>query len=356
MGRTWSGRRIPGLRILIAAASALAFSTTAAGQSGPGGQSTITKVGTTAGQFLKLGVGARAVSMGGTFVAQANDLSALYWNPAGLSHISGSAAQISHTEYLADINYNYAAFATSLGVIGTIGFSFTFLDSGDMEVRTVRRPEGTGEQFDVQDMALQLSYGRALTDRFSIGGSAKYVREAIWHSSASTIALDVGVLFTTPYEKLKLGASVVNFGSKMRMSGRDIFFSQDPDPINQGNVEIVNAEFLTEEYPLPLLFRVGLAWTAYEAGGHQLVLSTDAAHPNDNTEYVNMGAEYSFRDLLFIRGGYRNLFEEDREEGLTFGSGLNVRIDRSLRATFDYAYADFGRLEQTHWFTVGLEF
>jgi hypothetical protein len=343
-------------RMLVALVLTALFTTPGFGQSGPGGQSTITKVGTTSGQFLKLGVGARAVALGGSFVAQANDLSALYWNPAGLSQIQGSAAQLSHTEYLADITYNHAGFATNLGVLGTLGFSFTFLDSGDMEVRTLRRPDGTGEQFDAQSMALQLSLGRALTDRFSIGGTAKYVRESIWHSSASTIALDVGVLFTTPYERLKLGASIVNFGSKMRMSGRDVYFSQDPDPVNQGNVEIVNAEFLTEKYPLPLMFRVGLAWTAYQAGGHQLVLSSDAAHPNDNTEYLNMGAEYGFRGLFFVRSGYRNLFEEDGEEGLTLGSGLSLRIDRALRATIDYAYADFGRLEQTHWFTVGLEF
>ena len=320
------------------------------------GSETITKVATTAAQFLKLGVGARPIALGGSFVAEASDLSALYWNPAGLAWLNGSSAQFAYTAYLADIDYNYAAFGTTLGTLGTLGASLTFLDSGNMEVRTADEPEGTGEQFKVQDVALQLSYARALTDRFSIGGSAKYIRERIWHSTASTVAFDIGTLFTTPYERLRLGASMSNFGPKMQMDGRDVLFSQDPNPDSEGNVEIVNAQFQTDRHPLPLLFRVGLAWDAYQTADHRLLLSTDAAHPNDNTEYVNLGGEYSFRDLIALRVGVRNLFEVDGEQGLTFGGGLNLRLERTLRLRLDYAYADFGRLEQTHWFTVDLSF
>ena len=322
----------------------------------PPGDETITKVGTTAAQFLKLGVGARPIALGGSFVAEASDLSALYWNPAGLARLGGNALQLAYTDYLAGVTYNFAAFGADLGNLGTIAASVIFLDSGSMDVRTVEQPGGTGEEFDVTNLALQLSYGRALTDRFALGFTGKYIREAIWHSSASTFAFDVGTLFTTPYERLRLGASFSNFGPKMQMSGRDILFSDDPAVNQEGNVEIVNAEYLMDKHPLPLLFRVGLAWTAVEQADHRILLSTDAAHPNDNSEYINMGAEYSFRELIDLRVGYKNLFEEDGEQGLTFGAGLNVRLDRALRARFDYAYADFGRLAQTHWFTVDLAF
>jgi len=317
---------------------------------------TITKVGTTSAQFLKIGVGARAVALGGTFVAEASDLSALYWNPAGLARMNGSAVQLAHTQYLANIDYNFAGFGVNLGSAGTLAASLIFLDSGEMDVRTTSQPEGTGERFKVQDFALQLSYGKSLTDRFSIGGTAKYVNERIWHSTAGNLAFDLGVLFTTPFNHLRLGASLANFGPKMQINGRDILFSQDPSPGQSGNVEVVNAEFQTDKFALPLLFRVGLAWDAIATADHRIVILTDAAHPNDNSEYVNMGAEYSFRGLIFLRSGYRNLFEEDGEQGLTFGGGLNVRIDRTLRARFDYAYADFNRLEQTHWFTLDLSF
>lgn len=319
-------------------------------------ENTITKVGTTAAQFLKIGVGARAISLGGAYVAEANDLSALYWNPAGLSNLNGSALQIARTDYLAGINYNFAAFGTNIGNAGTLAASLIFLDSGSMEVRTEETPEGTGEEFDVQNFALQISYGRALTDKFSIGTTIKYIQESIWHSSASAIAFDIGVLFTTPFEQLRLGANMSNFGPKMQIDGRDILFSEDPNPTQEGNVEVVNARYLTDGHPLPLIFRIGLAWDAIDLADHRIVLMTDAAHPNDNSEYVNVGAEYSFRDLLSIRSGMRNLFETDGEQGLTLGAGLNLRLDRSLRIRFDYAYADFGRLEETHWLSLDLSF
>lgn len=317
---------------------------------------TITKTGATAGQFLKLGVGARPIALGGAFVAQANDLSAMYWNPAGLALLPGASVQLAHTRYLADVNYNFAAFGVPLGNVGTLAASLIFLDSGDMLVRTIAQPEGTGERFKVQNYAIQVSYGRSLTDRFSIGGSFKFVQERIWHSAASSIALDVGTLFTTPYERLRLGASFSNFGPKMQMSGRDIVFSADPTPGQGGVVEIVNSEYLMDRHPLPLLFRIGLSWDALRTADHSFALSIDAAHPNDNYEYMNFGAEYDFRNLIALRTGYRNLFEADSEQGLTMGGGLNLRLDGSLRIRVDYAWADFGRLEQTHWFTVDLGF
>ncbi len=317
---------------------------------------TITNRGTTAAQFLKLGVGARPIAMGGAFVAQASDLSALYWNPAGLTNLTGASVQFAHTQYLADINYNFAAFGTNMGGAGVLAAAILYLDSGDMMVRTTRDPEGTGERFKVHNLALQVSYARALTDRFSIGGNFKFIQERIWHSSASSVAIDIGTLFTTPYERLRLGASFSNFGPKMQMNGRDIIFSEDPTPNQDGVVEIVNSEYLLDRHALPLLFRIGLSWDAVQTSDHRIVLSTDAAHPNDNYEYMNLGAEYDFRGLIFLRGGYRNLFETDGEQGPTFGGGLDLRIDNAMRARFDYAFASFGRLDNTHWFTVDLSF
>ena len=147
-----------------------------------------------------------------------------------------------------------------------------------------------------------------------------------------------------------------NFGPKMQMTGRDIIFSSDPTPNQSGNVEIVNSEYMMDQYALPLMFRVGLAWDAFSTSNHHVVVMTDAAHPNDNSEYLNMGLEYQFRDLFALRSGYRNAFEVDGEQGLTMGVGVNLRIDKSTKASFDYAYADFGRLEQTHWYTLNLQF
>ncbi len=319
-------------------------------------EGTITRVGTTAAQFLKLGVGARAISLGGSFVAEANDMSAVYWNPAGFARLSGRNLQLSNTRYLADVNYNFVAFGTSIDQVGSIGVSLLMVDSGDMPVRTEMQPEGTGEQFNALSFALQLSYARNLSSQFSIGANIKLVQEQIWHSKASAIAFDIGTLFTTPFSSLRLGASMSNLGPKLRMEGRDILFSEDPSPNTIGTAEIVNAQYRTDSFSMPLIFRVGLAWDAIDDGTHRIVMMTDATHPNDNAEYVNAGAEYTFRNLISFRVGYRNLFEPDTEQGITAGGSLNIRIQRDLSTRFDYAYADFGRLTQTHWFTFNLSF
>ncbi|ACY49684.1 PorV/PorQ family protein [Rhodothermus marinus] len=316
---------------------------------------TITKVGTTGAQFLKLGVGARPLALGGAYVALGTDLPAIYWNVAGLAWFRGGAAQFTHTDYLAGISYDVALVAISLGSAGSIGAGLYYLNSGEMPVRTVEEPEGTGERFSVQNLALQLSYARNLTDRFALGGSVKYIRESIWHSSASAVAVDIGVRFITPFERLVIGASISNFGPKMRMDGRDIYFSVDPDLQNQGNVEVVNAAYLLDSYDLPLLFRFGVAFTAYENRDVRFMLLSDAAHPNDNTEYMNFGAELNLRDLLALRIGYKNVFERDGEQGLTLGGGLTL-VSAGLRAHFDFAHASFGRLGSTRWVSVGVAF
>jgi hypothetical protein len=347
------------LRIVLALVLLTGMSMAARAQTfGESGEEpgTITKVGTTSAQFLKLGVGARAIALGGAFVAEASDLSAIYWNPAGLATLPGGAVQFNHTKYLADIDYSVAAFGTRLGRLGTLAASIIYLGSGDMAVRTTAQPDGTGERFSVSNLSIQLGFARSLTDRFSIGTTFKYIREQIWHSSASALAFDVGVLFRTPFDRLRLGASMANFGPKMQMSGRDILFSTDPGSNQSGNVEVVNAEYLMDRHALPLLFRVGVAMDAYTDANHRLLVLVDAAHPNDNSEYVNFGAEYGFRDLVHLRVGHRNTFETDGEQGLTYGGGLGLRLDRSIRAQVNYAYADFGLLEATHWFSFDLSF
>ena len=103
-----------------------------------------------------------------------------------------------------------------LGDFGTLGASITSLTMDEMAVRTVERPEGTGELFNASDLALALTYSRRLTDRFSIGFTAKYISQRIWHESASGFALDVGTLFVTSFRGLRIGASLYNFGADIR--------------------------------------------------------------------------------------------------------------------------------------------
>ncbi len=318
---------------------------------------TITKTGTTAAQFLKIGADARGSSMGNAFTAMSGDIGAMYWNPAGLASIHKMETVFVNANWISGINFNYTAFAINLNQLGVIGFSMTNLSVPEDQVRTVSQPNGTGEFFDANDLAITLAYAKRLTDKFSMGGNIKMIRQQIWHASATSFAADLGALFITPFNNIRLGASLANYGSGMQLTGRDQQFSVDPDPTNEGNVEFVNAMYETDAFPLPLIFRVGLAGEIIQTEKSRLSFAVDALHPNDNAEWVNLGFEYAMAETFFVRGGLTTLFREDTEEGLTFGGGVNYRIGRSAtQIKIDYAYAAFGRLKNVQRLSLGLSF
>jgi len=314
----------------------------------------LTKTGTTAAPLLKIGVGPRAIGMGGAFAATADDISAMYWNPAGLGSSYGNEAMFNHAFWFADIAVDFAAVTARIGDIGTLGVFVTTLGLEEMDVRTVEQPRGTGERFDAGEMVIGLSFGRNLTDNFGIGFTAKYVREDIWHSSAVGFAFDVGVLYRIDVlNELRLAASVANFGPKMQMEGIDNLMVTQ---VGGSTGNLINTYVELEEFDLPLLFRVGVAADVIKGEENRLTLAVDAVHPNDNTEYLNTGAEYGWNEMLFVRAGWKSLFERDTEQGWTVGAGLHYRIVGSVKVKVDYAYEDFGRLANVQYLSLAVVF
>lgn len=316
----------------------------------------ITNVATTSAPFLSIEVGARAIAMGGAFVATSDDATSLYWNPAGIGLLDQNEVSFHHTEWLAETNFDYAGIVIPLGLSGTVGLSFTSLTMSDMEVRTVFNPEGTGELFTANDMAIGVSYAKNLTDRFTIGFTGKYIHQKLWHMTASSFAFDIGTLFTTQLNGMRIGMSISNFGSKMQLVGKDTQVNYDVDEAKQGNNDKILAHLDTDKWSLPLTFRVGVAMEVLQTEFNYLTIAVDAIHPNDNTECLNVGAEYVIKNRFFFRGGYKALFQQDSEEGLTLGAGLAHNLTRYVRIKIDYAYADFGLLEYVQRFSLALEF
>ena len=317
----------------------------------------ITKVGTTAAGFLNIDVGAKATSMGGAFVSVANDISSMYWNSAGIARISQTQAMFSYTKWIADLSYNYAGVTFSLGNLGTVGANATFLAVPDMERTTLLEPDGTGETFSAGSYAFGLCYARNVTDRFSIGFNLKYVNEHIYHCQAHGIALDVGTLFTTQFHGLTMGMNISNFGTKMRMIGRDMLTQTDIDPKAYGNNANINAYLETDRYDLPLMMRVGISMDVLKGTGNSnLLLALDAVHPNDDVESLNLGGEYVFNKMYSLRAGYKSLFAKDANEGLSFGTGIKYRLAEEMVIVVDYAYLDFGVFDNVQTFTLGLCF
>jgi len=314
----------------------------------------LTKTGTTAAPFLKIGVGSRAIGMGGAFTATADDITAIYWNPGGLANVYASEATFNHVRWFADVNYDFAAFSTHLPDFGTLGAFVSVESMDDMMVRTEDVPEGTGEMFTAGAMAIGISYARNLTDRFSIGFNAKYVREHIWNMSATGIAIDIGTVYKIPIlNEFRLAASICNFGTKMKMEGRDnLLIAMPGGP--EGN--LINTDVQLDEFDLPLLFRVGVAADVMKSDENRITAAIDAVHPNDNTEYLNVGVEYGWTEMVFLRGGWKSLFERDTEQGFTAGIGVQYRVVGEFKVKLDYAYQDWGRLNNVHYLSLGVRF
>ncbi|MCH7773178.1 MAG: PorV/PorQ family protein [Bacteroidetes bacterium] len=323
------------------------------------GQNTnVSKVATTSATFLEIPVGAAAVGMGGAFVSVANDASALYWNVGGISTIGKFDLQIANMEWIGDTRFNFVGLVLPLGDFGTMGFSFTALSMDDMIVRTVEKPEGTGEFFSAGDISFGVSYARNLTDRFSLGFTFKYIQEKIWHMTAQGFAIDVGTLFRTDIlGGMIIGASISNFGTSMKLEGRDTRFFIRVDENKEGSNDRIPTNIELDSWDLPLIFRLGLSTNAIQNDIYRFTVTVDAIHPNNDYESLNIGGEFAFMEFFILRGGYNALLLTDGEGGLSLGVGVNSTLLFSDTIfQFDYAFRDFGRLQNVHMFSLEFKF
>ncbi len=316
------------------------------------------KVGTAAAQFLKIGVGARAAALGGSFTALANDVSTIYWNPAGITNINGFSLAVSHNEWFADISHDFAGVVYPLTSSDVIALHVVALNTGEQEVTTVTQPEGTGIYYDISDLAIGLSYGRTLTDRFSVGLTVKYIQQNLYNESANTFAIDLGTYLRTGFHDLVIAMNMSNFGGNMQLEGRDLITITDINNQVSGNYN-PDARLKTEPWPLPLTFRVGVAMNfvggndpIVESSMNRFTLAVDGVHPNDNTEKVNIGGEYAWNETVFARVGYKINYYLEK---WTFGIGLRMDV-LNQQVGFDYALVDFNDLGKVSQFSLELRF
>jgi len=311
------------------------------------------RAGTAAAQFLKIGVGARAWAMGGAFAAVADDPTALYWNPAGAVQLTGWNLAGHHALWFADLSHDYVGVVAPLGSSGSLGGSATFLSTDEIEITTELEEEGTGEYFSAQDICVGVTYARWLTDRFAAGVTGKYIQQNLHNESASAVAIDAGTLLRTGLFGARIGMSMSNFGGRMQLEGRDLSVSSTVVVEDDS----LDSHLETGSWPLPLNFRVGIAVdligprpSVMERESSRLTLAVDANHPNDNEERASIGAEYVWQEVVALRAGYRINYDE---ESYTLGGGIRVPVaNRSLQV--DYAFAEFGRLEDIHIVTLSV--
>ncbi|MBC8182878.1 PorV/PorQ family protein [candidate division KSB1 bacterium] len=313
-----------------------------------------TRVGTTAAAFLEYGYGASGSAMGDAYVSVANDLSSVYWNPAGLANVENTQVMFVYQPWFADINSSFGAVGHSIRGIGTIAVSLISVNYGDMPVTTLAMQDGTGEEFSASDMAFGLSYGRNLTNWFAFGASAKFITSNIWHTNAYAFATDLGVIINTLFMSptgtrnhgMAIGMSISNYGTRMQYSGIDLINPIDINTNEAGNFRDVPGQFRLSQWELPLIFRIGVSITPMVTDVHKFMFSIDALHPNNNAESVNLGAEYSWTlpgMLKFsFRGGYKALYMPESIYGVSFGFGIETFLLHNTSLKVDYAYRDTG--------------
>src|SRR5258706_10572263 len=239
------------------------------------------RAGISAFQFLKIGVGARGVALGETFIAIANDASTLYWNPAGLVQFNDNQVIIAHAEYVVDIKHEFLGTAYHLTPNDAVGVSVASLHMEDMPVTKETQPFGTGEYFSFGDVAVGLSYSKRMTDQFSFGVTFRYVEETLDVLKMRGVVADLGTFYMTGLGSSRSAVVVTNFGA---------------DGTPSGEVDTYNERKLTsfQSFSPPTQFKIGFAMEPMESEHQRVTTSIELNHPNDNAENVHFGIEYQW--------------------------------------------------------------
>jgi len=299
--------------------------------------------GTASGSFLRIGVGARAVGMGETFVAVANDPSAVYWNPAGLASLQRQEIQASHVDWPADVHYDHLTLVIpSRRLGGSIGIQLGVLGTR-IDETTELAPFGTGREFSYSDLVTGIAYARRWTDKLLVGAGLKYVREdlgsQVGGAVTNAVLYDVGSIFYLGLGSIRIATALTNFGSELKPSGTYT------SPYS-GEVRSYDG------FDPPMTFRYGLAFEPLENSSQRVTTSFEVTQPADNQQEIKFGLEWGYRKFFALRTGYNA-----NADLMKFSAGAGFDADfASMKGSLDYAYTDAGILGAVQRLSLGLRF
>ncbi len=286
------------------------------------------KAGTTSAQILESKPGTRSTAMGGAFVAIADDVNAVNYNPAGLAYLTTTELQFNQNKYFSEANSNYIGWvypldemhARNVFDLGTLAGNFNFVNYGKMAGRDSLGND-TGE-FGATDRVISLAYGKAFTTNFAIGLAARQIREEIAAVKANGYSFDAGMLFTNIMDTLNIGIAAQNLGDK-------ITFDKEADP-------------------LPTNYVVGASLNLF---ANRLTLAVDLNKPVSNYYHWNFGSEFWLTNVLALRLGYDT--RHDIGTGFSTGLGLSLQdFEFSFvplsELAINYAYIPRGDLGVVH--------
>jgi hypothetical protein len=341
-----------------------------------------TGYGTTAAEFLLLGANARGAALGSPFAAIANDVGALYYNPAGIALMRSSGVQVSSYQYVAETDYSWGGIALpfdgrskAFGLhLGTFGF-------GDQPVYTVEQPDGTGSVYSVNQTYVGATYAQNFSDRFSAGITGKFIRDQLGEASGNAFAVDFGTNFhsTLGGKPIQFSFTLQNLGTNISYSGTalNVDVPRDSVPGVPGVPNVPQpGQLRTKGWQLPTVFRVALAYDFVSSASTRWTLMGDFNQPTSNKAGFGFGTEAEFRNLgetgfgAALRASYSyqaannidveniptGLEDEENLQGLAFGGGIFYQTPGKFRIGLDYAYRYMGILGGTNFFSLDLGF
>ena len=347
------------------------------------GQQDNTGYGGTSGEFLLLGAGARGAALGGAFAALTQDVTSLYYNPAGLAQMSRPSAMVSTYSYVANTRYSWVGIglpmsggARALGVsVGTFGFS-------DQPVYTLEDPDGTGETYSVAETFIGATYSQNFSDRFSAGFTAKMISDHLGSTSATGFAIDFGTNFHAMVGERPIRAAFVidNLGSNLRHDGAALETGVTRAP-PLGTVDIPQelqpARLKTSSWGLPVQFRVGVALDVLNQGSNRVSVLGEFTQPVNTKPGGGAGLEWAISNVgnsgfsLAARGSYT--LQPDNKLDPGTGAGFTTSISTSSLSSdgvalggglsygrgtwhvgFDYAYRNLGALGGTNFLSFSV--
>ncbi|MCH8494523.1 MAG: PorV/PorQ family protein [Balneolales bacterium] len=290
--------------------------------------------GTSGFQYLKINVDARSSAMGGSNIAAASDVSALYLNPAMAVQRTGNQFYVGHTAYFADISMNYAGYIHRYRNFA-FGGALTYLDSGAMEETTEFDPFGTGRTFRTIHMAASLTMAQELTNLFSYGVSVKYLDERIEEIQTQTVVFDIGFFYRVGDTGLQFAIGLNNFGFDATPTGETSRTTLDG--------VVIETDF--ESISPPTTFSIGTAYDAYRNENFSVLVTGAVINPSDNAERFALGTEFGYMDMFYTRLGYE--FGVVEASLPSFGVGFNLPV-LNYGLGVDYGFSTRDRLGSLH--------
>jgi len=342
-----------------------------------------TAYGGSSGEFLLLGAGARGAALGGAFAALSTDLTAMYYNPAGLAQLARPGAMFSSYKYVADTKYSWAGIAFPMaGGVRSVGVSLGTFGFGDQPVYTIDNPDGDGRTYSVSETYIGFTYGQNFSDRFSAGFTAKFISDGLGQTNASAFAVDFGTSFHAQVGSRPIRAAFVlqNLGSSLKHDGPalNVGVVRDP-PLGTPQIpqEPQPSRLRASGWTLPVLFRVSVALDLLSQGMNRVTALSEFNQPNNTKPGAGMGLEWAVTNIgnsgfsLAARGSYtinpdNNITDVNlgalstsiasgsfTADGVALGGGLGYTRG-TLHVGFDYAYRNLGPLGGTNFLSFAL--